>query len=48
MANEEKNLRELAGRIYDLDEEVYRGFLFGTCFQWKERGLHRRDCKDDA
>ena len=37
MANEEKDLRGLAGRIYDLDEEVYRelGSSLGRVFNGK-------------
>ena len=37
-SNKEKNLRELAGRIYDLDEEVYRelGSALGRVFNWKK------------
>ena len=30
-SNKEKNLRELAGRIYDLDEEVYREIGRASC-----------------
>ena len=38
MANEEKDLRGLAGRIYDLDEEVYRelGSSLGRVFNGKK------------
>ena len=38
MANEEKDLRELAGRIYDLDEDVYRelGSSLGRVFNGKK------------
>ena len=45
MANEEKNLRELAGRIYDLDEEVYRelGSSLGRVFNGK-----REDCIEET
>lgn len=45
MANEEKNLRELAGRIYDLDEEVYRelGSSLGRVFNGK-----KEDCIEET
>mgnify|MGYP001142044136 CR=1 FL=1 len=38
MSNEEKNLYELAGRIYDLDEEVYHelGSSLGRVFNEKK------------
>lgn len=45
MANEEKDLRGLAGRIYDLDEEVYRelGSSLGRVFNGK-----REDCIEET
>ena len=45
MANEEKNLRELAGRSYDLDEEVYRelGSSLGRVFNGK-----KEDCIEET
>ena len=45
MGKEEKNLRELAGRIYDLDEEVYRelGSSLGRVFNGK-----REDCIEET
>jgi len=45
MSNEEKNLHELAGRIYDLDEEVYRelGSSLGRVFNGK-----KEDCIEET
>lgn len=45
MANEEKDLRSLAGRIYDLDEEVYRelGSALGRVFNGK-----KEDCIEET
>lgn len=45
MANEEKDLRGLAGRIYDLDEEVYRelGSSLGRVFNGK-----KADCIEET
>lgn len=45
MGKEEKNLRELAGRIYDLDEEVYRelGSSLGRVFNGK-----KEDCIEET
>ena len=45
MANEEKDLRGLAGRIYDLDEEVYQelGSSLGRVFNGK-----REDCIEET
>ncbi len=44
-SNKEKNLRELAGRIYDLDEEVYRelGSALGRVFNGK-----KEDCIEET
>ena len=43
MSNEERSLYELAGRIYDLDEEVYADLgLWGVCTMGKRSTASKR------